>query len=497
MFLAGFITVLTNPVTMAIMVACVIVGIIFGAIPGLSATMAIAMALPMTYSMTPFNGVAAMIGLYIGGISGGLISAILLNIPGTPSSIATCFDGRPLALKGEAGKALGIGIFYSFIGTILSIFALVAIAPLLADMAIKFGPFEYCSITIFALTLMISLTGDSLVKGLMTGIFGLMVATVGLAPVDNAARFTFGTVDLKSGFDILTVLVGLYAISEIFSNARKPEEIKDSQFDAEVKLKGLGFSWEEFVSQKYNCLRSALIGIGIGILPGIGGGTSNILAYSVAKDQSKYPEKFGTGIIDGVVASETANNATIGGAIIPLLTLGIPGDSVTAMMLGGLIIHGVTPGPLIFEQHSEIVYGIYAMMVIASFLMLFLEFGGLRIFIKVLKVPKCYLLPMIFVLCCIGAYGLNSRIFDMWGTLLFGVLGYILLKLDFPLPPMILGFILGGTMELNLRRGLMSSQGDLSPFYTHPISALFLVFGLLSVLISGYRRYKKAGHAAL
>lgn len=496
MFLDGFITVLSDPLTMTIMAICVAVGIIFGAIPGLSATMAIAMVLPITYAMTPINGVASMVGLYIGGISGGLISAILLNMPGTPSSIATCFDGRPLAMKGQAGKALGVGIVFSFIGTVVSILALVTIAPPLADIAIKFGPHEYFAVTVFALTLMISLTGKSLVKGLITGLFGLMIATVGLAPVDNAARYTFGTVDFKSGFDILTVLVGLYAISEIFVNARKPQELKASQIESDVKIKGFGFTMQEFLSQKINAVRSSIIGIAIGLLPGIGGGTSNILAYTVARDQSKYPEKFGKGVIDGVVASEAANNATIGGSIIPLLTLGIPGDSVTAMMLGGLIIHGVTPGPLIFSQNGDIVYAIYAMMLIASVLMVLFEFGGLRFFIKILRVPKCYLLPMIFVLCAIGAFGLNSRVFDIWATLGFGVIGYVLIKLDFPLPPLILGFILGKTMEMNLRRGLMSSQGDFTPFFTNPISGAFLLLAIASILFSLYRMQKEKKRTA-
>jgi putative tricarboxylic transport membrane protein len=484
MLLEGLSMLVAGPVTLIIILVSVVIGIIFGAIPGLSATMAIAMCLPITYGMTDINGMAAIVGLYIGGISGGLISAILLNMPGTPSSIATCFDGRPMALKGQAGKALGVGIVFSFIGTMISIAALVTIAPRLAEIAIKFGPFEYFSVTVFAMSLIISLTGKSLIKGLMMGIFGLMIATVGLAPVDNVPRYIFGISEFMSGFDILTVLVGLYAISEILESANKTTVLDKSQIESNVAIKGFGFTLKEFTGQIWNAIRSAVIGIAIGILPGIGGGTSNILAYSTAKNQSKNPEQFGTGIIDGLVASESANNATIGGAIIPLLTLGIPGDSVTAMMLGGLIIHGITPGPLIFDQNGKIVYAIFAAMVVASLMMLVTEFFGLRVFIKILRVPKYILLPLILVLCAIGAFGLNSRVFDIWSILIFGVIGYLLLKADFPLPPLILGFILGRTLETNLRRGLMYSHGDFLEFFRHPISLVFLVLAMLSVVFS-------------
>lgn len=484
MLAQGFSLVFANPFTVLIILLGVVVGIIFGAIPGLSATMAVAMCLPMTYSMSTVDGIGALLGLYIGGISGGLISAILINIPGTPSSVATCFDGHPMALHGQAGKALGVGIFYSFIGTIFSIALLIMIAPVLANLAVKFGPYEYFSVTVFAVTLIITLSGTSLVKGVMSGFLGLMLAMVGLAPVDNVPRYTFGTTQMMSGFNILVVLIGMYAISEIFSNTAHMEVVKEDQIEQNVTMKGFGFSLKEFKDQTGNMLRSALIGVGIGILPGIGGGTSNILAYSVAKNQSKHPEKFGTGIMDGVVASETSNNASIGGAMIPLLTLGIPGDSVTAILLGGLTIKGVTVGPLIFDQNGTFVYAIYLMMLVASVIMLVVESLGIKGFIKILSIPKYILLPIVLVMCMVGAYGLNSRVFDMWFVLFFGILGYLLLKLDFPLPPLILGFILEPTMETNLRRGLMSSQGSFLPFLTNPISAAFLIISAFSIVYS-------------
>ena len=295
--------VLLNPVCLGLILVGVIIGIIFGSIPGLSSSMALILFLPMSFGMEPMNGIALLVGLYLGGISGGLISAILLNIPGTPASMATCLDGTPLARKGQAGKALGVGIVFSFMGTILSLLALVGISPALANIAIKFGPWEYFSITVFSLTLIITLSEENLVKGLITGIIGLMLATVGLAPIDSVSRYTFGSNALNGGFDILTVLVGVFAISEILlaaENSHKPSASQKATVITDFNIKGFGFSLKEFFSQIPNCIRSALIGIGLGILPGIGSGTSNMLSYTIAKNQSKHPEKFGTGIIDGV-----------------------------------------------------------------------------------------------------------------------------------------------------------------------------------------------------
>ncbi|MDN0033898.1 tripartite tricarboxylate transporter permease [Oscillibacter valericigenes] len=468
------------------------VGIIFGCIPGLTATMAIAMFLPVTYSMASTQGISVLIALYIGGISGGLISAILLNIPGTPASIATCLDGRPLALKGEAGKALGVGIVFSFLGTILSLLALVLISPPLAAIAIKFGPFEYFSITIFSLTLIITLSSKNIIKGLMTGVLGLIFATVGMAPIDSVQRYTFGSPALKSGFDILTVLVGVFAISEILlaAEASRTGSKKNIAATTDFKIKGFGFSFKEFKSQIGNLIRSSAIGIGLGILPGIGSGTSNMLSYSVARSQSKHPEKFGTGIIDGVVASESANNATIGGTVIPLLCLGIPGDSTAALLLGALIMKGVQPGPLIFQQNGQVVYAIYTAMAIASLFMLAVMFIGMKGFVRILKIPSHLLLPLVFVLCTVGAFGINNRLFDCFALIFFGFVGYLLQKGDYPMPPLILGFVLGNIMEMNLRRALSYSQGDISEFFTRPMSCVFLILAALSLVVSLYGIYK-------
>ncbi|HCM28425.1 MAG TPA: Tat pathway signal protein [Treponema sp.] len=493
LFAAGFASVFTLA-SMFMITLGVFVGIIFGSIPGLTTTMAVALCLPLTFGMPPAIAMSLLMGLYIGGTSGGLISAILINIPGTPASVATCWDGHPMASRGEAGKALGAGVVFSFLGTLLSIVALVFIAPPLAEFALLFGPVEYFALALFALTMIGTLAGKQLAKGIVVGLLGLILAFVGMAPIDAFPRFTFGIHDLDGGFDILPALIGLFAVSEILSVAESDFALKKENVLTKFKMKGFGFSVKEFLGQMYNMFRSALIGIGIGILPGIGAGTSNIVAYSVAKSQDKHPEKYGTGCLDGVVASETSNNASIGGAMVPLLTLGVPGDTVTAMILGGLMIHGLTPGPLLFISNGVVVYGIFASLIIANFVMLIMEFFGIRVFAKLLSVPKHILLPVIFALCVVGAYGLNNRVFDVWVVMLFGVIGYVLNKLKFPTSPMILGIILGPMAETGFRRGMQMNEGNFWLFFTRPIGVFFFfatVFMIVFTAVGNVRNRRK------
>jgi putative tricarboxylic transport membrane protein len=487
LFLDGFASIL-NFKTVIFIIIGVAMGLIFGSIPGLTATMAIAIALPITFGMVPIDAMSLLMGLYIGGVSGGLIPAILLKLPGTPSSIATTFDGYPMAKKGQAGAAFGYAILFSFLGGLLSIIILMLLAPPLAKIALKFGPFEYFAITIFALTMISSLAGNSLVKGLLSGLMGIALAMVGSAPIDAFPRFTFGYSDLNAGFNLLPVLIGLFAVSEIIAvSETKVKRGKSIQF----KLKGFGFSIRDFFKQGWNSLRSSLIGTGIGILPGIGGGTANIIAYVTAKNQSKTPEEFGKGIPDGVVASESANNAAVGGALIPLISLGIPGDTVTALLLGALVVHGLTPGPLLFQNNGDVVYGIFAALLVANVAMIAFLYWGMRVFTKVLSIPQYILLPIIIVLCVVGAIGVNNRLFDAGALLFFGILGYIMVKFKFPVAPIILGFILGPLLETNLRRGLMYTQGDFLPFLTKPIAAFFLGLALLSVVLKIRDNHKK------
>lgn len=487
---SGFAAVFTDPLGIAFIFLGTMIGIIFGSLPGLTTVAALSMFLPITYAMSSGNGLSMLTAIYIGGISGGLISAILLNIPGTPSSIATCFEGAPMARKGEAGKALGLAIFASVVGTVIGILAMIVLSPLLAALTIKFGPWEYFSVTLFALTLISSLAGKSMIKGLLSALFGMMFATVGLSSIDSAQRFTFGSVSLTSGFHLLAVLVGLYAISEVLSTADQPQA---SGKIRNYRMPGiLGFRLAELKGQVVNFFRSSMIGLGVGILPGIGASSSNIIAYSVTKNLSRHPEQFGTGIADGIISTEASNNASIGGAMIPLLTLGIPGDGATAILLGGFMLHGLQPGPLLFQTNGDVVYHIFASMILAAFIMAFIMYAGMRLFVKILEIPAHILMPIIIVLCLVGAYALNNRIFDMWSLLLFGIIGLSLGKFGLPAPPFILGFILEGALETNLRRGVQYANGDLGEILKHPIALFFFALTLASVLLSLYRQFKKS-----
>ena len=492
MILQGLTEVL-QPMTIILIAIGTVVGIVFGSIPGLTATMAIVMFLPVTYSMTASEGISMLMALYIGGISGGLISAILLNIPGTPSSVATCFDGKPLADKGEAGKALGTGVVFSFIGTIIGIGLLMVLAPALCDFALKFQAYEYCALTVFSLSMVIALTGHDMPKGLISAVLGALLATVGLAPIDSKPRFTFGLYQLNNGFALVVLLIGLFAIAEVMSYAETVRQNQDFTIRSNVKIKGVGFTFKEFVGQIRNAIVSALIGVGIGILPGIGGGVSCMISYTVSKNTSKRRELYGTGIMDGVVASETANNGTIGGAMIPLLSLGIPGDAATAMLLGGLQVHNVAPGPLIYEKSGNVVYAIFFAMVLSSIFMMLFMLLGMRFFVSVLKVPKNYLLPVVVVLCAIGAIGNANMLFDTYCMVGFGLMSYLLIKSKVPTVPMILGFILGPTFEQNLRRVSQLTSSD--PFWNHPIFCVLIIATVFVVIFSVRSNMKDAKRA--
>lgn len=478
-----------SPGILLVIVIGTALGIIFGTIPGLSATMAIALSLPLTYAMDPTAAMALLMGLYLGGISGGLVAAILLNIPGTSSSIATTFDGHPMAQNGQAGKALSVAILSSFLSGLLAIIALMLLAPVVTDFAIKLGPHEYFSLAVFAVAMIAILSSGAMVKGLAAGAVGIGLAMVGTAPVDGTQRFTFGIETLNSGFDLLPVLIGLFAVAEILKEAERGVAVRAEK---KYSVKGFGITLGEFFAQKWNFLRSWAIGLGVGILPGMGGGTSNLLSYAAAKSTSKSPEKFGKGTVDGVVASESSNNASIGGALIPLLTLGIPGDTVTAMLLGGLLVQGLTPGPLLMTNNEDIVYGIYAALLVANVVMLILMFFGRRVFLYILAIPKYVLLPVVMVLCIIGAYGANNRMFDVVTVLIFGVLGFMLVKGGFPLPPLLLGFILSPIIEENYSQAMMLSSGNWADFMTRPISGVFLLVAITVFVVALVRNNIKS-----
>ena len=469
--LGGALVNVASPISLAFMVAGVAIGIVFGSIPGLSASMAVALMLPLTFSMGPTLGMNMLVAVYIGGISGGCISAILLNMPGTASSIATTFDGHPMAMRGEAMKALGLAIFFSFLGSEFSFIILSFFAPKLADIALKFTPAENFGICFFALTMVAVLSSGNMVKGLLAGLFGLVFALVGMAPIDGTPRFTFGSASLMGGFNTLTTLIGIFAVADILGSAEEMNK-QGGRIIPINKVKGFGFSMKEFISFIPNAIRSALIGTGIGILPGIGGSTSGMLAYVTARNMSKNSEEFGKGNPEGIVATETANNATIGGALIPLLVLGIPGDGVTAMMLGGFLIHGLAAGPLLFVKNADVVYGIFAACIVCALIMLIVEWTCIKGFVQVLKVPKHILLPLILVLCAVGAYAANNRIFDVQSIVLFGVVGYLYKKFRLPTTPFVLCFLVGNMTETYLRRGIMTYK-SFGAFFARPIFDVF------------------------
>lgn len=492
MAIEGILSIL-EPLTIAVMLFGTTVGIIFGALPGLSATMAVAVFLPLTFKMPQIMSIAFLISLYVGGISGGLISAILLNIPGTPSSVATTFDGVPMARKGQAGKALGIAVFSSLIGTLFSVIILIFVAAPIARLALKFGPFEFFAVCLFAIILLSALISDSLLKGFTSAFFGVFVALIGVAPVGSAMRFTMGIQALELGFEDLPLLIGLFAVADIISASMIKPSSQKIEVVQDYRIKGLGFKMKELSGQGFNYLRSCVIGLFIGLLPGIGGSASNVIAYTIAKQSSKHPEKFGTGIVDGLVASEASNNACIGGAMIPLLTLGIPGDGPTAILLGGLTIAGITPGPLLFQNNATFVYGIYTSLLVASVMMLVVELFGMKYFVRILRIPKQYLMPVIMALCVVGTYGTNNQIFDILGAVIFGVIGMLMEKYGFPITPFLLGFLLGGIMETHLIRGIQYSRGNfIGGLLNAPIAMAFLTVAFVALGWTLVSRYKKS-----
>ncbi|MDO5116231.1 MAG: tripartite tricarboxylate transporter permease [Synergistaceae bacterium] len=467
-----------QPFPLALLVLGTFVGIVFGSIPGMTAAMGIVLFLPLTFKIDPVSSISLLLGIYTGGISGGLISAALLRMPGTPSSVATCFDAYPMANKGEPGKALGIGIIASFLSGLITCTLMVVLSPIIAKIALKFGNFEYFTIGLLALSIVVLLSKKSMVKGLLSAALGLLCATTGGAPLDMIPRFTFGLDDLLAGFNQLPFLIGLFAISQIMSEMGASNDVLVPR----VPVTGVVVKIKDFFKGDFRTfVESSLIGFFIGILPGIGGATANIVAYGNAKAHSKHPELFGTGYKSGIIASESANNATIAGALIPMLTMGIPGDAVTAVLIGALMIQGLQPGPLLFAAHGEFVYSAFAACFIGNIVMFVMMLFAIKVFIKALSIPKIYLLPLIMVMCIVGAYALNNRIFDMWVLLGFGIVGYLLEKQDYPLTPMVLGFVLGPLIETNIREGIMSSSGSWMPLINRPIPCVCLILTLISI----------------
>ncbi|MEM7777780.1 MAG: tripartite tricarboxylate transporter permease [Pseudomonadota bacterium] len=474
--------------TMALMMVGVAAGLLAGAIPGFTIAMAVVLTLPFTFSMPAPQGLATMIAVQVGGLSGGLMAGILTGIPGTPSSVATTFDGFPMARGGRPGLALGLGVWSSFFGGTISAILLVSLAPQLARIGLEFQPWDYFMLVMFALTITASLSGKHLIKGLIAGAIGLLVRTVGEDEAAGVARFNFGNDSLLQGFDFIAVLIGLFAFSQLLSDVRDPVAARKSMTQRttlQARIEHVA-ALKELFRHWVVVIRSALIGVFTGILPGAGGSVANILAYDQAKKNSKQPEKFGTGTSEGIIAPESSNNAVEGGALITLMALGIPGDVTAAVMLGALLIHDVVPSPSFIRDEPVIAYAIFISFFIANFMMLFLQTFMLRVFVQITQVPMYVVAGVILGFCGIGVFALNNVTFDLWTLFWFGILGFVMRNLGFPLAPMILGVVLGNIAELNLSRALAIST-DISPFFTRPWALFFLIAALFSCVFPLYQ----------
>ena len=458
----------------ALLALGVFVGIIFGSIPGLTATLGVTLFIPFTYTMQPVQGLVMLIAVYVGGISGGLITATLINIPGTPSSIYTCFDGYPMTKKGKPAQALAIGVFCSLIGGTFSAFALMAIAPQLAKVSLSFGSWEYFAVALMGLSVVVAMCSDSLIKGLIGAVFGLLIGTVGIDSISGVSRLTFGFWQLQGGISSTALMMGLFAITEVFNQSL---ELHKPRPKIEFKKTTLIPPFSEMKS----CWKA--IGIGCGILPGIGQNASTLISYNLARTVSKTPQEFGHGCPEGISASETSNNATNGGALIPLVCLGIPGDLTTSALIGGLMIHGLQPGPLLYSQHPELVGGIMVAYFMANVVMYIMELGLMKAFVRMVNVKLSFLFPAIVACCVLGVYTLNNRMFDVWVMIIFGFVGYLLICLGIDMAPVILGFILGPLIEKYMRMALISANGNWADMFNRPVSVFFVVIAILFVVV--------------
>lgn len=488
--LGGFATI-ASVETLLLMLVGTFGGLIIGALPGLSAFTALAIMLPFTYGMNPVSGICFLIAVYVGGSSGGLISAVLLGIPGTPSSIATCFDGYPMAQQGKAKTALSAAIISSFVGGIFGAVVLSFVGPYIAQVALKLSSYDYFGIILFALTTVSSLAGKSMVKGLIACLLGICLSCVGTDGLSSVYRYTFGVTKLANGFSLVPVLIGLFAVSQIMATARDKASQKALDFSGTNQNEGARFTFSDYFKRIKMIIPVSLMGLVIGVLPGLGGNISNLMAYSYAKKTSRHPETFGKGEVDGVIASETANNATVGGAMIILLTLGIPGDNATSIILAGFQMNDIAPGPLLFKTQGELVYAILAGFVLANVLFFIMEYFGLSIFTKMLSIPSMLLLPIVIVCCFVGSYCANNNTLDILIMVIFGLIGYVLKEHGFPLAPMVVGFILAPMLELYLRRSLMKTSGQWLPIISSPVAAICILATVITIGFSVFKAVRK------
>ena len=455
-------------------------GILVGSLPGLTATMGVALLVPFSFGMEMDVSIGMLLGLYCGAMYGGSISSILIHTPGTPAAAATMLDGYPLSQQGQASRALSMSLTASFIGGVLGCIIMTFLSPQVSIFALKFSTSEYFALAVFGLSIIVSISSQNVLKGIMSGFLGLILCTVGSDPISGFPRYIFGQMELYEGPPFIPTLIGLFAVSEILSGVEKFSVGQKVVQQVTQILPTMADLKRCFIT----IIKGGVIGSFIGSIPGAGGDIAAFVSYGEAKRSSDSPEKFGTGMIEGVAASESANNGCTGGAMIPLLSLGVPGDSVTAILLGAFIIHGMQPGPLLYKEHIDVVYMVFASMLLANIAMFILGATGVKFFSKVIGIDKRMLLPIILVLSLIGSYSMRNSFFDVFLTLGFGVFGYLLQRYGFPLPPILLALILGPMAESNLRRTLVISQGDPFVILHQPIAVVLLALAVISLVMS-------------
>lgn len=460
------------------------VGLVVGMIPGMTISSGIIILLPLTFVLDPGVAIALLLGLYVGGMMGGSFSAILLNIPGTPSASATALDGHPMASRGEAGRALGLAICASFTGGMFSFLCLALIAPLLAAVALEFRSTAMAALLFFGLTVICSFAARSLIKGMLSGLLGLAIVTIGQDPVTGTLRYTFGSVDMQAGIKFLAAMIGLFAIPQIAINLAKAARGGEAGGEADgvqAKFGSIFPSLKDLKEIRLPTAIGAAVGSFLGILPGAGGPIAAFISYDYAKKASIDKTQFGKGTPAGIAAPEAANNAVTGGALIPMMTLGIPGDPVTAILIGALLVHGLAPGPLLFVERGDFAYGMIFTFLVANIFNLLIAFSALRVLVKILATPKVLLMPTIALLCVVGAYALRNSPFDVWLMFAFGLLGLAMRWLDMPVVPLLLALVLGREFEDQLQQALIAASGDWTTFLRDPISVLFLCLSAASI----------------
>ena len=469
-------------------------GVLLGAIPGMTATMGVALLIPFSFGMDLIPSIGLLLGIYCGGMYGGSISAILIHAPGTPAAAATLLDGYPMCQKGQAGKALSVAMFASFVGGVIGALIITFLSPIIADMAMNFGPGEMFMLAVFGLSVIVAISGKSIAKGLVSAFFGMLLCTVGLDPTNGIPRFiTYKQTGLLEGFQFIPTLIGLFAVAEVIAGVERIIRGEEKQESSHEKITNVLPDWQTIKAIWPNILSGGIIGTFIGAIPGAGGDIAVFVSYGFNKSLSKHPELWGTGIPNGVASTESANNGCSGGAMIPLLSLGVPGDSVTAILLGAFIMKGIQPGPMMYISELPTVYKVFAALMLVGCL-------GVRFFAKIVSVEKKMLYPIILVISLLGAFSINKNVFDVGVCVVFGVIGWLMNKYEFPLSPILLALILGPMCEKNFVRYMNIQRGNFFAIFTSPIAMVFLIVAVGTILFSIYNQSKinkrEAAHKA-